>query len=100
MKEPSDFDPTILVGIRTTTRSDEFAVVQRTFLAQLGGVVMGVPEDVPHRQRQLLQQLWGDHIVGVTGDGELSSQKETTEATTSTANTHTTISPSSRLAPN
>src|SRR5215471_17584818 len=75
MKNPADFDSPIPVRIRATTRGDQFAVVQGTFLAQLGGVVMRVPENIPDFQRQLLQQLWGDHVVGVTGDGELSSQR-------------------------
>src|ERR1700758_4178027 len=76
MKNPADFDSPIPVGIRATTRGDQFAVVQRTFLAQLGGVVMGVAEDIPDFQRQLLQQLWRDHVVGVTSNGELSSQRQ------------------------
>ena len=74
MKDPADFDAPIPMGIRATTRGDQFPVVQRTFRAQLGGVVMRVPEDIPDRHRQLLQQLWGNQIVGVTGDGELCGQ--------------------------
>src|SRR2546423_3314009 len=76
MKNPADFDSPIPVGIRTTTRGDQFAVVQRTFLAQLGGVVMCIPKDISDFQRQLLQQLWSKHVVGVTGDGELRSQRQ------------------------
>src|SRR5438093_8621312 len=75
MKDPSDVDSPIPMGIRTTARGDQFAVVQRTFLAQLGGVVMCVPEDIPDFQRQLFQQLGSDHVVGVTGDGKLSRQR-------------------------
>ena len=71
MKEPADFNAPITVGIRTTPRGNQFAVVQRTFLAQLRGVVMGVAKDIPDFQRQLLQQLGRDQIVGVTGDGKL-----------------------------
>src|SRR5215472_5444416 len=75
MKYPTDFDAPIAMGIPAPTRSDQFTVMQRTFLAQLGGVVMRVPEHIPDRHRQLLQQLGGDHIVGVTGDGELRRQR-------------------------
>jgi hypothetical protein len=59
------------MGRRATTRGDPCTVVPCPFLAPLGGVVMHVPEDIPHRQRQWLQQLWGDHLVSVTGDGAL-----------------------------
>src|SRR4029453_277014 len=76
MKEPADFDPTISMGIRTTACGDQFTIVQGTLLAQLWGVVMGVTQDIPHRHRQLLQQLWGNDIVGVTGAGELRGQGE------------------------
>ena len=55
---------------------DQFPMVQRTVITQLGGIVMGVTEDVPHLQRQLLQQLWGDHIVSLTGDGKFRGQGE------------------------
>src|SRR5262245_53178662 len=37
---------------------------------------MRVTEDIPHRHRQLLQQLGSYDIVGVTGHGELRSQGE------------------------
>jgi hypothetical protein len=35
---------------------------------------MRVPENIPDLQRQLLQQLGGNHFVGVTGDGKLRGQ--------------------------
>src|SRR4030095_3029274 len=76
MKDPADFDSPIPMGIRATPRGDQFAVMQRTFRAQLGGVVMGVAEDIAHLQWQLLQQPWGNQIVGVTGDSELRGQGE------------------------
>src|SRR5215510_5513270 len=76
MKEPSDVDSPIPMGIRATTCGDQFPMVQRTVITQLGGIVMGVTEDVPHLQRQLLQQLGGDHIVSLTGDGKLRGQGE------------------------
>src|SRR5215831_16825205 len=76
MKNPADCDTPIPMGIWATTRSDQFAVVQRTCRAQLGSVIMRVPEDIPHCHWQLLQQFWGDHIIGVTGDGELRGQRE------------------------
>ena len=66
MKDPADVDAPIPMGIRTTARGDQFTVVQRTFLAQLGGVVMRVPAHIADRKRQLLQQLWGDHVGGLT----------------------------------
>src|SRR5437879_2524744 len=75
MKDPSDFNPTIPMGIRASTRGEQFAIVQRTFLAQLGGVIMRVSQDVPYCHRQLLQQLGSDHVIGVTGDGELGGQR-------------------------
>src|SRR5215469_15144710 len=37
---------------------------------------MRVTQDVPYRHRQLLQQLWSDHIVGGAGDGKLGGQRE------------------------
>src|SRR6516165_6283719 len=36
---------------------------------------MCVPKDIPDFQRQMLQQLGRDHVIGVTGAGELSSQR-------------------------
>src|SRR5215813_2362452 len=74
MKEPPDFDSSIPMGIRAATRGNQFTVVQGTLLAQLWCVVVCIPEDVAHCQRQLLQQLWGNDIVGVTGDGEFRGQ--------------------------
>src|SRR5215831_10741676 len=76
MKNPADLDAPIPMRIWTTTCGDQFPIVQRTFRAQLGGVVMRVSEDIPDLQRQLLQQLGGHHIVGVTGDGQLRGQGE------------------------
>src|SRR5215510_14411443 len=73
MKDPSDVDSPIPMRIRATARGDQFTVVQRTFRAPFGGVVMRVTKDIPYRHRQLLQQLWGNDIVGVTGNGELRS---------------------------
>ena len=35
---------------------------------------MGVAKDIPDFQRQLLQQLGRDQIIGVTGDGKLRGQ--------------------------
>ena len=74
MKDPATFDAPIPMGIRATPRGDQFPVVQRTFRAQLGGVVMRVAKDIADLHRQLLQQLGGDQIVGVTGDGALRGQ--------------------------
>ncbi len=51
--------------IRATTRGDQFPVVQRTCRTQLGGIVMRIPEDIPDFQRQWLQQLGGNQIVGL-----------------------------------
>src|SRR5215468_2251919 len=76
MKEPSDFDSPIPMGIRATTRGNQFTVVQGALLAQLWCVVVCIPEDVTHRHGQLLQQLGGNDIVGVTGDGAFSGQGE------------------------
>src|SRR5438067_13234152 len=76
MKNPADFDTPVPMGIGATTRRDQFAVMQRTFRAQLGSVILRVPEDIPHRNRQLLQKFWSDHIIGVTGDGELRGQRD------------------------
>src|SRR5262245_4555209 len=35
---------------------------------------MRISEDIPDHHRQLLQQFWGDQIVGVTRDGKLRGQ--------------------------
>jgi hypothetical protein len=75
MQEAADCDTPIPVGIRATTRGDQCAVVQRTFLAQRRGVVMGVTEDIPDFQRPLRQPRWRDHVIRVTGAGALSSQR-------------------------
>src|SRR5215471_5907656 len=64
------------MGIRATTRGNQFPVVQGALLAQLWCVVVCIPEDVTHRHGQLLQQLGGNDIVGVTGDGAFSGQGE------------------------
>jgi hypothetical protein len=76
MTDPSAFDAPIPLGRRATTCGDQFPLVQRTVITQLGGLVMGVTEDVPHPQRPWLQQLWGDHLVSLTGDGKLRGQGE------------------------
>src|SRR4029450_10478901 len=75
MTNPADVDAPIPMGIPATTRSDQFTVMQRTFLAPLRGVIMRVTQDVPHCHRQVLQQLGSDHLIGITGDGELSGQR-------------------------
>jgi hypothetical protein len=75
MQEPSDVATPIPLGIRTTARGDPCTVGQRTFMAQLGSVVRRVPEALPDFQRQLLQQLWSDHVVGITGDSALRRQR-------------------------
>src|SRR5262250_664422 len=76
MKNAADFDAPIPVGILAPTCGDQFAIVPRTLLAQLGGVVMRIPKDISDCQRQLLQQLGSHQIVGVTGDSKLRSQGE------------------------
>src|SRR5215471_17570698 len=74
MKEPPDCDAPIPMGIRATTRGNQFTVVQGALRAQHWCVVVCISEDVAHCQRQLLQQLGCDQIVGVTGAGTLRSQ--------------------------
>src|SRR5215468_6342530 len=74
MTEPPDFDAPIPLGIRATPRGNEFTVVQGALLAQRRCVGVCISEDVAHFQRQLLQQLGCDQMVGVTGDGTLRGQ--------------------------
>src|ERR1044071_6962964 len=75
MKEASHFHSTALMRIRSASGGNQFAVVQRTFIAQLWRVVMRVTQNITHTQRQLLQQSWGNEIVRFTGDGQLSRQR-------------------------
>jgi hypothetical protein len=75
-KNPADFDAPISMGIRATPRGDQCTGVQRPVRTPLGGVVMGVPEDIPPLQRPWLSQLGGAQMVGVTGAGTLRGQGE------------------------
>src|SRR5215468_1429145 len=71
MQDPPDFDAPIPMGIRATTRGTPFTVVPGALLAPRRCVVVCISEDVAPCQRQWLQQLGGDQIVGVTGAGKL-----------------------------
>jgi hypothetical protein len=82
MKEPAHCDASIPMGIRATPRGDQCPVMPGALLAQLRRIVVRVSEDVPHLQRQLLQPLGGDDVVGVTGDGTLRGQGLQTLPTT------------------
>jgi hypothetical protein len=75
MEDPADLDSTILMGIRAAARGDQFAAVERTFLAQLRGVVVRVAEDVTNFQRQLSEQSWRDPVVGLTGNRKLGGER-------------------------